>query len=65
MKHDFYLLLTLGSSNAGDETHSMRCSATYWRAGVLLSHCLQHSRHAKFGPTYEKDTGKLGLLRRS
>lgn len=65
MKHDFYLLLTLGSSNAGDETHSVRCSAPYSRAGVLLSHGLQRSRHAELGPTSEKDTEKLGLLRRS
>lgn len=37
MKHDFYLLLTLGSSSAGDETPSRRCSVTCARAGVLLS----------------------------
>lgn len=65
MKRDFCLLLTLGSSNAGDETHSVRCSATYSRAGVLLRHCLHRSRHAELGLTCEKDTGKLGLLRRS
>jgi len=49
MKHDFYLLLTSGSSNAGDETHSMRCSATCLRAGGLLSHHLQCSHHAELG----------------
>lgn len=37
MKHDFYLLLTLGSSSAEDETPSRRCSVTCARAGVLLS----------------------------
>lgn len=36
MKHDFYLLLTLGSSSAGDETAG-DVQSRVLRAGVLLS----------------------------